>query len=64
MPRYMFRCDKCGNIEDRECPLNEKMGIQLCECGEEMVILVKKEPQMVVRRIKLRHQKWIKERGL
>lgn len=62
MPNYTLVCPECDKEEDVICPVNERNAIT-CLCGGRMQVKIT-TANFICRNIKLRHQKWIKERGL
>jgi putative FmdB family regulatory protein len=63
MPLYQLKCPKCGAETEKICIVSERNNQPCDKCGEAMKVQIT-TMNYVFRNIKLRHQKWIKERGL
>lgn len=39
MPRYSYKCEKCGATEERVVPISERNN-QKCKCGHELTLCI------------------------
>lgn len=67
MPLYTVFCQKCGTEIEIYCPVAERNNHRCDKCGGNMKVLITQSmgaflPSTL--RIKERHKKWRKERGL
>jgi putative FmdB family regulatory protein len=66
MPIYDLKCPKCGAEKEMICMVSERNN-QKCDCGATMQVQIVQGMGTFLKsslRIKQRHSKWIKERGL
>lgn len=63
MPEYIFKCNKCGDLKDKNCNY-EARDKQFCECGGKMSMLVEKKSYFIMRRGNPRLRAKIKKMGV
>jgi len=67
MPIYELKCPKCGAETEKLCNVAERNNQPCDKCGESMQVQIVQGMGTFLKsslRIKQRHLKWIKERGL
>lgn len=64
MPTYIFKCRKCGDLEDRSCSVEEK-DKQLCKvCEGKLELIVEKKLHTIAYRERPEVRQWRKEKGV